>query len=194
MPATVRGAAAFPRQQPVRRPARGGWTISYSPDVLATFLAFLGLAFITVLESKGALLFLIAGLAMVATRPGEALAALRREWMIVAVALWCLASFFWSDYPFLTLRYGIQLFLTVTIAVVISYRLAPMTFVKIVFVTSSLEGIASLLSGRTRAGGMGYLGIYDSKNALAGAMAILVIVALAVATVLSPSFWRYELR
>ena len=61
-----------------------------------------------------------------------------------------------------------------------AYRLAPMTFVKILFVTSSLEGVASLLSGRARSGGMGYLGIYASKNALAGAMAILIIVALAV--------------
>lgn len=171
------GPGARPR---TGRASRRGWTITYSPDVLATFVAMFGLAFIPVLGSKGALLFLMGGMALVLSRPGETLAALRREWLVVLMALWCLMSFAWSDYAPLTLRYGIQLCLTVAIAVVIAARVAPLTFVKIMFLTSSLEGVASLLSGRARAGGMGYLGIYASKNALAGAMAILIIVALAV--------------
>ncbi len=173
----ARPTSARPR---VRQASRRGWTIRYSPDVLASFVAIFGLAFVTVLGSVGALLFLMGGMAMVLSRPGATLAALRREWLIALMVLWCLMSFAWSDYMSLTLRYGIQLCLTAAIAVVMAYRLAPLTFVKILFVTSSLEGVASLLSGRTRAGGMGYLGIYASKNALAGAMAILIIVALAV--------------
>ena len=177
MEMTARPASARPQ---VRRAPRKGWTISYSPDVLAAFAAIFGLAFIPVLGSLGALLFLMGGMALVLSRPGETLAALRREWVIVLMALWCLMSFAWSDYASLTLRYGIQLCLTAAIAVVMACRIAPMTFVKIIFLTSSLEGVASLLSGRARAGGMGYLGIYASKNALAGAMALLIIVALAV--------------
>lgn len=165
-----------------RLPTRGrrGWTISYSPFTLAAFVAVFGLAFIIPLGSKGALLFLMGGMAMAALRPGETLAALRREWLLVLLALWCVMSFAWSDYPSITLRHGIQLVLTVGIAVAIAYRLAPLAFVKVLFVASSLAGLASLASGRSRADGMGYLGIYASKNALANASALLIIVALAL--------------
>lgn len=180
MPPAVTGAGAVPPRPRAGRAPRKGWTIRYSPDVLASFVAIFGLAFIPVLGSLGALLFLMGGMALVLSRPGETLAALRREWMVALMALWCLMSFAWSDYTSLTLRYGIQLCLTAAIAVVMAWRLAPLTFVKILFVTSTLEGVASLLSGRARSGGMGYLGIYASKNALAGAMAVLIIVALAV--------------
>lgn len=165
-------------RRPARRPRR--WTLSYSPTAIIAFVAVLALAFIVPLGSKGALLFLMAGMALVVSRPGETMAALWREWMLVLVALWCLMSFAWSDYTELTLRYGIQLFLTVTIAVAIGYRVAPMTFLKIVFITSSLTGLASLLLGRDRADGMGYLGIYASKNALADASSLLILAAFAV--------------
>ena len=169
MPPAVTGAGAVPPRPRAGGAPRKGWTIRYSPDVLASFVAIFGLAFIPVLGSLGALLFLMGGMALLLSRPGETLAALRREWMVALMALWCLMSFAWSDYTSLTLRYGIQLCLTAAIAVVMAWRLAPLTFVKILFVTSTLEGVASLLSGRARSGGMGYLGIYASKNALAGA-------------------------
>ncbi len=174
MPAGAPMTARRPARQPRRR------VLSYSPNAIAAFIAIFGLTFITPLGSKGALLFLLAGMALMATRPGEVLASLRREWPIVLVALWCVMSFAWSDYTSLTLRYGIQLVLTVTIAVAIGYRLAPMTFVKIVFATSAMGGLASLLLGRARSDGMGYLGIHASKNALADASSVLIIASLAV--------------
>lgn len=166
-----------PRNRPA---ARRGWVLAYSRDVVLAFLAIFALAFIPVLGGRGALLFLVAGALLVLSRPGMTLAGLREDWMFMLMGLWCLISFIWSAYPQLSLRYGIQLCLTIVIGSAITSRLAPTTFVKILFVTSSLEGIASLLSGRARAGGMGYLGIYASKNALAGAMAMLIIVALSV--------------
>lgn len=163
-----------------RRLVQNSWVVRYSPDAILVFLAFFGLAFIPLLGSKGALLFLMAGLTLVVSQPGAALAALGQSWVFALMALWCLLSFLWSDYPQLALRYGLQLCLTVLIGAVIVRRLAPTTFVKIVFLASSLQGIASLLLGRTRADGMGYLGIFASKNALAGAMAILILVSLAI--------------
>ena len=166
-------------RRPARRQSRR-WTLRYSPNAIAGFVAVFGLAFWATLGSIGALLFLMAGMALIAIRPGEALAALRREWMIVLVALWCVMSFAWSDYAGLKLRHGIQLFLTVMIVVTIGYRLAPMTFVKIIFLTSTMTGLASLLLGRARGDGGGYLGIYASKNALADASSVLIIVSLAV--------------
>ena len=165
-----------------RRPTRRGHrlTLTYSPDAIAAFLAISGMTFIPLLGSKAALIFLVAGMVLVAAKAGEALASLRREWVVALVTLWCVMSFAWSDYASLTMRYGIQLGLTVLICIAISYRLAPMAFVKIIFLTSTMAGLASVLIGRTRGDGMGYLGIYASKNALANASSVLVIVALAV--------------
>lgn len=165
-------------RRPLRSPSR--WALSYSPTALAAFVAMFGLAFIAPLGSKGALLFLVAGMGLVATRLGDTLGALRREWLIVLVTLWCVMSFAWSDYTSLTMRHGLQLLLTVMIAVAIGYRVAPLTFIKIVFATSAMAGLASLLFGRDRSDGLGYLGIYASKNALADASSLLIIVALAV--------------
>lgn len=174
MPAGAPMTARRPARQQRRR------VLSYSPNAIAAFIAIFGLTFIAPLGSKGAILFLLGGMVLVVTRPGEVLASLRHEWPIALVALWCVMSFAWSDYTSLTLRYGIQLVLTVIIAVAIGYRLAPMTFVKIVFATSAMGGLASLLLGRARSDGMGYLGIHASKNALADASSVLIIASLAV--------------
>lgn len=171
-------AALGPTMRP-RRPARHR-LLTYSPTAIGAFVAAFGLAFVPALGSIGALLFLMAGMLLVVSRLGDSLAALRHEWLLVLVTLWCVMSFAWSDYASLTLRHGIQLALTIGIAVAIGYRVAPMTFLKIIFIASSLTGVASLLSGRTRGDGMGFLGIYGSKNALADAGALIILAALAV--------------
>ena len=166
--------------RPPRRRPSPGWTLSWSPTVVLAFLAMVGLVFITPLGSKGALLFLACGLTLVLTSPGATLAGLRENWLVVAMTLWCLVSFTWSDYPALSLRYGVQLCLTVMIAIAIFTRLTPMAFVKVVFVAYALAGIGSLLSGRSRGDGMGFLGLYASKNALAAAASLLIIASVAV--------------
>lgn len=171
------GGAPLPRD---RRPAGPGWTLAWSPAVVLALLAMTGLAFITPLGSKGALLFLACGMTLALTSPATTLAGLRDNWLVGVMALWCLVSFTWSDYPELSVRYGVQLCLTVVIALAISTRLSPMAFVKIVFVTYALAGIGSLLFGHSRADGMGFLGLYGSKNALAGAASLLIIVSVSI--------------
>lgn len=175
----------FPAINPLLRPRRTAHrtrrrTLTYYPTAIGAFVVAFGLAFIPVLGAIGVLLFLIAGVLLVLSRPGYTLGALRREWLIVLVTLWCVMSFAWSEYTMLTLRYGIQLALTVMIAVVIGYRVAPLTFLKIIFIVSSLTGIISLLTGRARSDGLGFLGIYGSKNALADASALIILAALAI--------------
>lgn len=169
-----------PPIQPRRQARCMRRTVTYSPTAIGTFVVAFGLAFIPAIGSIGALLFLMAGMLLVLSRIGGALGALRREWLLVLVTLWCVMSFAWSDYASLSLRHGIQLALTVGVAVTIGYRVAPLTFLKIIFIVSTLTGLASLLSGRTRADGMGFLGIYGSKNALADASALIILAALAI--------------
>lgn len=160
--------------------ASSGWSIPWSLPAILTFLVMLGLAFITPLGSKGALLFLASGMLLVLSSPAVTFSGLRQNWVVVAMALWCLVSFTWSDYPELSLRYGVQLCITITIAIAIFERVPPGTFVKITFIVYSLANIGSLLSGRTRADGGGFLGLYNSKNALAGAGAMAVVLSIAV--------------
>ena len=76
------GAAYSRSSMATRRAARRGRypTLSYSPDAIAAFMAVFGLAFVTILGSKGALLFLLAGMALVVSRPGETLAATTMDW------------------------------------------------------------------------------------------------------------------
>lgn len=171
------GAAARPKRQARRSRRR---VLTYSPTAIGAFVAAFGLAFVPLLGSLGALLFLMAGMLLILSRLGDTLGALRREWLLVLMTLWCVMSFAWSDYASLTLRHGIQLALTVGIAVTIGYRVAPLAFLKIIFIVSSLTGVASLLSGRTRGDGLGFLGIYGSKNALADASALIILAALAI--------------
>lgn len=175
----------FAAIDPSLRPKRTAYrtrrrTLTYYPARIGAFVAAFGLAFIPALGATGVLLFLIAGMLLVVSRLGSTLGALKREWLIVLVTLWCVMSFAWSDYTALTLRHGIQLALTVVISVAIGYRVAPLTFLKIIFIVSSLTGVVSLLTGRARGDGMGFLGIYGSKNALADASALIVLAALAI--------------
>lgn len=180
-------AARFPRAaRPAARPAaypparRPGFVLTYSPTVVVGFLCLLGAALLPMLGSKGALVFLLAGAGLIAMRPGATIAAMGRNWLIVALALWCLCSFTWSDYPGVTVRYGVQLLLTVMIGITLADRLPPAIFVKLVLVAQLMASLASFATGRSRGDGGGYLGIYASKNALAAASGILVIAAVAV--------------
>lgn len=166
-----------------RRPvAHPGWTIPWSPEVALAFLSLFALGFQPMLGGKGVLLFLLGGAGLIALRPGAFLAALRQEWLVVLMALWCLMSFAWSDYPSLTIRHGAQLILTIAVVLAICQRLAPMTFVKIMLLTQGAAMLVSLASGRTRVDGQGFLGIYGSKNALSGASSLLIILSVAVLT------------
>ncbi|WP_134680584.1 O-antigen ligase family protein [Paracoccus ravus] len=173
----------------VRNP--GLWAVPFSLPALLAFLSILGLGLQPVMGSLGALIFLIAGAALVVTGPDACIRGLRQEGVLVALAAWCLGSFTWSDYPELSLRYGLQLTLTFLVAITICQRIPPGTFVRILLLVLLLAAALSLASGRSREGGMGFLGIYGSKNALAMTMGAFFLVSLAVAVGRAENrFWR----
>lgn len=161
--------------------ARPGWVVTVCPNAVLAFGAMAALLFVPILGGKAALAFLVFGLALVVRRPGAALAEARAQaplWLLVG---WCLASVAWSDAPALTLRYGVQLALTVAIAVAIAARLSPGAFLKAVLIAYLAAGLASLASGRARGDGLGFLGIFNSKNALANAGSILLLAGVCLA-------------
>ena len=162
-----------------RRRVRGAPVLRYSTDVLLAGTAMFGLAMQPVLGGLAALIFLLVGVVMCALRPGLTLAGVRQLWPFIAVALWAMLTWVWSDYPGLSLRGGLQLLLTVVIGAAIVTRVSAATFVKLVFLTAMFEGVASVLIGQRRPDG-GLLGIFGSKNAFAGAMSGLMIVSVAL--------------
>ena len=184
--------SAFPQPLRRRRAVRSGLAIPWSPEILASFIAILGLTLVPLLGAKGVLLFLMGGTALVVVSPDHLLRGLRREWLLIVMALWCLVSLAWSDYPANSLRYGIQLLLTVMIAIAICQRVTPQALIKIVLLSYGIAAFLSFASGRARGDGMGFLGIYGSKNALAFAMGSLLLVSLAVLLDRRmPRFWRW---
>ncbi len=165
--------------------------IGLGPNAILAFTAFLALHFIPRLGSLAALLFLIAGLALILRAPGRILTECREQILLYCLVTWCVASVVWSDYPGLTLRYGVQLGLTFAIGIAMASRMPPLTFLKSVTLAYLLAALASLAFGRDRSDGLGFLGIYNSKNALASVCTVLLI---AGATLLMdrrlPARWR----
>lgn len=167
-----------------------GIVLPWSPSAVMAFVAIFGLAMQPLLGALGALLFLFGGVALVVTGPDGTLRTMRREWLLVAMACWCLVSLVWSDYPWLSLRYGTQLLLTVVIGITICTRVSARTFMKILLLVMLVAAAASLATGRAREGGMGFLGIYGSKNALAMTMGVLFLASLAMVMDRGMRMWR----
>ncbi|WP_415183144.1 O-antigen ligase family protein [Phaeovulum sp.] len=161
-------------------PLRQIRTITICPNTVLAFLGFVSVLFMFRLGAVGALLFLGVGGALIVRRPNANLAALWRDGWVLALPLWCGLTVLWSAYPALTLRYGVQLGVTVAVALVIANRLSPQTLLRTVFVALAVAALASVAIGRARLDGGGFLGIYGSKNAFAQVMALFVIAGLAL--------------
>jgi exopolysaccharide production protein ExoQ len=159
---------------------RGGAVVTVCPNAVLVWLALVGLFFVSWLGSLAALLFLVAGLSLFFRAPGETAGALVDAWWIMLIPLWCTLSFIWSDHPGLSLRHGIQLGLTVAIGIAIATRVSPHTLLKAVFFAALVAALASLVFGRARLDGGGYIGIYASKNDFAFAMLIFLSASVAI--------------
>jgi exopolysaccharide production protein ExoQ len=165
--------------------------VTLCPNAVLTLAALTALLFVPLMGGAAAAGFLAFGLALVVRRPAATLAEARAQAPLWLLALWCLASVIWSDEPALTLRYGAQLAVTFAVAIAMASRLAPLTFLKLALMAYLLAALAGFATGRARGDGLGFLGIFNSKNALANAASILLLagVCLAVDRRL-PAGWR----
>ncbi len=153
--------------------------ITIKPDVILAVVALGGLLFVPVLRSAGALVFLACGSALVARRLQFHIQLSLKYWYILALPIFCLLSSVWSEYPALTFRFSLQLMATVGIAISIASAVSARVFCQTLFALYSLAMLASLLFGDVRNDTGAWLGIYGSKNALAGAAATYVIICAA---------------
>lgn len=156
-----------------------GNVLTISPSAVATAGILLALVFVFQIGSFSALAFLAFGMLLVILRPGAILDETARFGWIYLLPIWCVLTMFWSNYPSLSLRYGVQLGLTAVFAVTIATRLSPAVLVRLLWLTFAAAAVASVLFGQVRGDGLGWLGIYGSKNAFAMAMSTFVLVSFA---------------
>jgi exopolysaccharide production protein ExoQ len=156
-----------------------GQVLTISPSAIAAAGILLALLFVFQLGSISALAFLACGLVLVVLRPMAILDETSRYGWIYLLPVWCVLTMFWSTYPELSLRYGVQLGLTVVFAVTMAARLPPAVLVRLIWLSFAAAAVASVLFGKVRADGAGWLGIYGSKNAFAMLMSIFVLASFA---------------
>lgn len=148
-------------------------------DAILCFLPIAALALIPVLGSLGALLFLAFGGLLIASRPLHSIRSLVDWWPLLLLPAYCVASILWSQYPGESLRYGIQLSITLAIAIVMAQRITAAQMVRCLFAALGLVAILCLLAGRTRADGT-WLGVFESKNDFAVFVAVFAILSAGV--------------
>ena len=158
----------------------GALSIAIAPTTILAGTALLMLQFTTLVGTLAALVFLICGCVLLVQRLGLTIAAVQAEIWFLALALWCLASVAWSPVPMSTLRFSILLLFTFLVGMILAYRLAPLSFLKAVFFSHLIAGLLSIAIGVDRSDGLGFLGIYGSKNAMASMASIFVLAALAL--------------
>ncbi len=158
------------------RPGTGIDVITVEPDVVLLVIALFGLVFIPALETYGALIFLTGGCALLVRRIQIVLSLCIRYWYLMALPIFCLLSAVWSQYPAISFRFGVQLTATVLIAIAMASTTSARAFSRALFGVFSLAMLTSILFGDVRSDTGAWLGIYGSKNALAGEAATYVIV------------------
>ncbi|MEO1139424.1 MAG: O-antigen ligase family protein [Pseudomonadota bacterium] len=160
-------------------PRSGIEVITLKPDAILAASAMFGLVFVPVLGTLGALMFLISGCALLIRRWRMQLGLCIRFWPIILLPVFCMVSAIWSEYPIVSFRFGVQFMATVLIAITIAATISARAFGQVLFGLYSLAMLASVLVGDVRNDTGAWLGIYGSKNALAGAAATYVIVCVA---------------
>lgn len=161
------------------------------PNTTLGLLALLSLQFVPMFGTMAALGFLMGALALILRRPGAVLTEVLGQRGLVFLVGWCLLSVLWSDYPAVTLRHGLQLTVTVLFAIALAERLSPIVLLKVLLICFLVACACSLGFGRDRADGLGFLGIYGSKNAMAAASSLLLLIGLCLSVDKRLSFrWR----
>jgi exopolysaccharide production protein ExoQ len=141
-------------------------------------LALLSLTSLTLeplLGSAAAAAFLAAGALLMLSQPLHSLASLLRWWPLLLLPGYCLLSTLWSEFPASTLRYGLQMAVTLSVAIVIASRVPAVMLLRGLFLVYSLGIVLSLVVGRN-SDGAAWLGIFDSKNAFAAYVAVYALI------------------
>ncbi|UJW87437.1 O-antigen ligase family protein [Devosia sp. SL43] len=126
-----------------------------------------------------ALIFLLCGGLLMATKIPHTIQSLARFWYVLLLPVYCALSTLWSQAPAETFRGSLQLCVSVAIAIVIACRVPPRTLVRILFGIFLMAIIASVLFGRVRNSSGAWIGIFGSKNAFAAIVSVFILTSVA---------------
>lgn len=172
-------------------PGSDGVVLRISPNAFLCFAAMMSLQLVPMWGTVAALGFLVFAMALVARRPAAVPGEILDQPLLWVMVGWCVLSVLWSDYPAYSLRHGLQLVVTALFATSLAARMPPLVMLKAAAVSFFLACAASLASGRARADGEGFLGIYNSKNAMASASSVLLLIGLClIVDRRLPARWR----
>jgi exopolysaccharide production protein ExoQ len=146
------------------------------------------LIFSTMFATLAVAAFLALGALLAVSNIELSVRSLVRGWPMLILPAYCLLSTLWSQFPDLTLRYGIQLALSVAIAIVISGRISATRLLPILFVTFGLGTLASVVLGGMPSD-RAWQGIFGSKNAFSAHLAVFALISLAMLLDRTVSRW-----
>lgn len=158
---------------------------------LLVFGAFAALVLNAMFGPLAALTFMGCGGLLIVSNVPASIDSVRRWWFVLLLPAYCILTALWSQYPVNSLRYGAQLAFTFVVAIVMTGRLSTTSLMRLMFLVYGIGVIASILFGRTGAGGA-WLGVFGSKNAFAAHIAVFALIAIAVAAD-SRSHWLLRL-
>jgi exopolysaccharide production protein ExoQ len=151
---------------------------------IAAAVSFVALAFIPRYGTLAALLFLAPWTYVILLNPTRFLTGVARNALILLLPLFSILSMFWSNYPFDTLKHGVEFLLTILVAICAGTCIWPRIFLFALFCSSLFIAICNVTIGvhgvDQTSGEYVFLGIFPSKNILALYSAILMIVSLAL--------------
>lgn len=142
--------------------------------------ALAAVATIPVFHAVAALLFLLAGVALATFHPKATATQLLRHRALLILPALCIASTIWSDHPAITLRHACQLAATMIIAILISRHLPVRHAILAVFLALLPLVLASILLGDYRSDTGALVGLFGSKNEMAGMSALLALMGFGI--------------
>ncbi len=146
-------------------------------DYVLIFICLSAINLESVFKGFSAGAYLLFGLALFITGFQQSFAVLSKNWYILLFPFFCLLSFYWSNYPSLSLRYGTQLALTFIITILISYRFDRQKLIDILIYLFLFILFLSLLIGNN-VEGRPWTGVFMSKNQFADMLSILMMLGV----------------
>ncbi len=130
-----------------------------------SLVAMIALALVPAFATLAALVFLLAGTAVIVLSLNRSLTAISST-AVTLIPVYCIASVLWSDYPAVSARLGIFLALTIAIAVSIGSHLSIQTIARFTFWSHLVPIVLSFAIGNISSSGP-WTGIFASKNMFA---------------------------
>jgi exopolysaccharide production protein ExoQ len=159
------------------------------------FLSFAGGQFGVLSQTLAASVFLAAGALPALILPKRTVRALLGDWLPWLYVALAITSITWSEAPYFTTRFGIELALTVAVALTMASAVEPHLFLSAFMCAYLVGGVAGLFVGKfaLNAGAMAMIGIYGSKNAFSAMQAYLFLASFWVLLSARQSIWMRSL-